>query len=636
MKRILVGSMLFLTCWTLSGCGGGGGEGVDARPQQTGPPAITTQPASQTVTAGPSATFTVVATGTGPLHYQWKNGNAGVGTDSASFTIASAQAADAGSYTVTVTNAAGSVTSSPAILTVNPSGSIIAPDDPGAADLRFGVYSAEERKPVSPLIYGINFYDGASPRNLTLTRLGGNRWTAYNWENNASNSGTDWGPYSNDSYLGGGNTPGEAVRPTIQSGRDNGFASLITLQLQGYASADKNGLVDPNSGNYLQTRFKQVAYRKGSAFTTTPDTGDGTVYMDEFVNFLKSSFPADLFTHASTPLLFSFDNEPELWSGTHDILQPTRPTPGEYMTRFSDLAKAVKAVAPDAKIFGPVHYGFNGMVNWQNAPGFTNSFWFTDKFLQEMKSQSDARGHRLLDAYDFHWYSEAQGGGQRVINLTGASLTDAQANAVIQAPRSLYDGSYREAGWVADYLNAPINLLPRIQAKIDAAYPGTKIAITEYGHGGDRHIAGAIAQADTLGVFGKLGVYAATLWPLGNDLPFIYAGFKMFRDFDANRGSFGDTSIRATNPDWSQASLWASVTEGSDNRVVMVLINKTSQSRTAGLQLHHTRRLRVAEVYELSGADPVPQRRADIELILVNAFRYTMPPRSVTTLLLKP
>jgi hypothetical protein len=57
-----------------------------------------------------------------------------------------------------------------------------------------------------------------------------------------------------------------------------------------------------------------------------------------------------------------------------------------------------------------VHYGFNGMVNWQNASGFASTFWFTDNFLQDMKSASDIYGHRLLDAYDFHWYSEAQGG----------------------------------------------------------------------------------------------------------------------------------------------------------------------------------------------------------------------------------
>jgi pectate lyase len=84
------------------------------------PPTITTQPASQTVTAGSSVTFNVVASGTAPLSYQWKKGGVDIaGATSASYTIASAQSADAGSYTVVVSNSAGSVTSNAATLTVN-------------------------------------------------------------------------------------------------------------------------------------------------------------------------------------------------------------------------------------------------------------------------------------------------------------------------------------------------------------------------------------------------------------------------------------------------------------------------------------------------------------------------------------
>ena len=84
-------------------------------------PAITTQPASQTVTAGKTASFTVVATGTAPLSYQWKkNGSAISGATSASYTTPAATTADSGAgFTVTVSNSAGSVTSSAAILTVN-------------------------------------------------------------------------------------------------------------------------------------------------------------------------------------------------------------------------------------------------------------------------------------------------------------------------------------------------------------------------------------------------------------------------------------------------------------------------------------------------------------------------------------
>src|SRR5205085_1613223 len=91
--------------------------------QQVNPvaPAITTQPANQMVTAGQTATFTVTATGTAPVSFQWQsNGTAIGGATADSYTTPATTAADDGEqFTVVVSNAAGSVTSSAAALTVN-------------------------------------------------------------------------------------------------------------------------------------------------------------------------------------------------------------------------------------------------------------------------------------------------------------------------------------------------------------------------------------------------------------------------------------------------------------------------------------------------------------------------------------
>ncbi len=85
------------------------------------PPAITTQPASQAAVPAASATFTVVATGTALLHYQWYfNTNTPLAdATNASYTIGSVSTNDAGAYAVAVANDYGAVTSSVAILTVN-------------------------------------------------------------------------------------------------------------------------------------------------------------------------------------------------------------------------------------------------------------------------------------------------------------------------------------------------------------------------------------------------------------------------------------------------------------------------------------------------------------------------------------
>ncbi|HOD73840.1 MAG TPA: peptidylprolyl isomerase, partial [Candidatus Bipolaricaulis anaerobius] len=84
-------------------------------------PTITAQPASQAAVAGSSATFSVTATGTPPFSYQWQRDNADIaGATEPSYTIPAVASADAGSYTVVVTNPCGSATSDPALLTVTP------------------------------------------------------------------------------------------------------------------------------------------------------------------------------------------------------------------------------------------------------------------------------------------------------------------------------------------------------------------------------------------------------------------------------------------------------------------------------------------------------------------------------------
>ena len=66
-------------------------------------PAITTQPVGQTVAAGSTATFSVTATGAVPLSYQWRlNGTAISGATSATLTLTSVQANQAGSYSVVI------------------------------------------------------------------------------------------------------------------------------------------------------------------------------------------------------------------------------------------------------------------------------------------------------------------------------------------------------------------------------------------------------------------------------------------------------------------------------------------------------------------------------------------------------
>jgi hypothetical protein len=87
------------------------------------PPAISRQPESQAASEGNNVTFSVAADGSSPLVFQWHKGDGALsGATTAMLAFNAIQLTDAGAYTVTVSNAGGSVTSAAASLTVTPDG----------------------------------------------------------------------------------------------------------------------------------------------------------------------------------------------------------------------------------------------------------------------------------------------------------------------------------------------------------------------------------------------------------------------------------------------------------------------------------------------------------------------------------
>jgi hypothetical protein len=136
MSREFPGVLAVLLAVVIAGCGGGGGSSPSgSSPSSPNPPppppppppsavapSITTQPVNAQVKEGQTAQFTVVATGTAPLSYEWsKNGTSISGATASTYTTAAATRADDGAqFAVAVTNSAGSATSNNAKLSVIP------------------------------------------------------------------------------------------------------------------------------------------------------------------------------------------------------------------------------------------------------------------------------------------------------------------------------------------------------------------------------------------------------------------------------------------------------------------------------------------------------------------------------------
>jgi hypothetical protein len=128
-------------------------------------PTITSEPANRTITAGQTATFSVGASGTAPLSYQWqKNGTAISGATSASYTTPAETTSDSGAqFIVVVRNSAGGATSNAATLTVN----VATPGalTPNVTSLAFGNVMVNNSS-----LLGVNFTNSGSV-NITVSSV---------------------------------------------------------------------------------------------------------------------------------------------------------------------------------------------------------------------------------------------------------------------------------------------------------------------------------------------------------------------------------------------------------------------------------------------------------------------------------
>src|SRR6266481_3274494 len=191
-------------------------------------PSLISQPVDQTVTAGQTATFSVTASGTAPLSYQWyKNGAAVGGATSPTYTTPAETTSDNGAqFTVVVSNAAGSVTSAAAALTVNAATFLLSATP---ASLTFG-----------------NVNTGASSTlAVTLTNSGNSQVTI----SNVSISGAGF----NASGLSAGQILAPGQGGTLNVTFTPAVAGSVTGSLAVVSSASNSPATIPLSGTGLQT-----------------------------------------------------------------------------------------------------------------------------------------------------------------------------------------------------------------------------------------------------------------------------------------------------------------------------------------------------------------------------------------------
>ncbi len=545
--------------------------------------------------------------------------------------------------------------------------------------------------PISPDVYGINFYwdltnatDAQRAAALeirpTVRRWGGNGTSTYHWKFDINSLAADWFyEVLPDQKINASRLPeGSSFNQFADQARISGGKIIGTIPVLGWlpkARVEACSYEASKYGNQCKmdpyAQFHPVKCGNGIQYVAAcgdPKVLDGKgpsnpAYLkndpnDAYARF-DESFQSDWIRYLVTRYgkanqggvaIWSLDNEPIWWDNTHRDIHPDPYTYDELIGLNIRYGEAIKRADPKALVAGPV--GDNWASLWFSkkdivagqSPG---NYWSNpvDRnahggvpllpwYLRQMRNYEQQHGMRLLDYLDQHTYFAPN-------SVAFAPAGDSNTQALrLQSTRVFWDPAYLVTGdyWIKDVENngAPVapRVIPRLREIVDQNYPGTRIALTEYNWGALDNINGALAQADLLGIFGRENLDAATLWgpPKPTD-PAAFA-FKIYRNYDGIGGTFGETSVQASSADQGKLAVYAALR--SDRNLTAVVINKTGGDLSSALSLLNFPAATAAKVWTY-GAAKLDSIAAQPD-VTVNrdGLNAVFPANSITLLVISP
>jgi len=500
------------------------------------------------------------------------------------------------------------------------------------------------RHPIDPNIYGVAHASTAqlNDLNVPLNRNGGNNTTRYNWQQNADNRGNDWYYESIADTSAVAGERGDTFFSTSRSANAQAMLTVPTIDWVAKVGASRAKLASFSIAKY--------GAQTGNDSQWFPDAGNGVLTSGQNVS---GNDPNDANVPSSSTFqqgwiqhlvgrwgtnanggvrYYILDNEPSIWHSTHRDVHPVGATMNEIRDKMIDFATKIKAVDSSALVVGPEEWGwsgyffsgydqqYGGLHGWSNLPDRQNHAGadYLPWLLDSIRQSSVAAGRRLLDLFTVHYYPQ------------GGEFSDDTSSAMQlrrnRSTRSLWDPNYVDETWIND----KVMLIPRLRSWVNTYYPGTPIGITEYNWGAENHINGATTQADILGIFGREGLDAAARWTTPDSTTPTYKAMKMYRNYDGNRSTFGDTSVAATVPDPNTLSAFAAQ-RSADGALTIVVVNKALSGTTqATVNIAHFADRGTAQLWQLTSANAIT--RAPDVTITASSVGLTLPAQSVSLL----
>ncbi len=370
------------------------------------------------------------------------------------------------------------------------------------------VDGSKQTHAISPLIYGMNGYlldpTTAANANITVVRWGGDDTSRYNYQNNVTNSASDY--YFENSTGAYGMLPnptnGTSFTQFITANNSLGITTLGTVPVQGWVSNSTasacsftqsaypgqqsyngscgNGVYNDGSGGCTSSDGCDIYGNNTIAAITSisepPPTAPGAgaataswaqdTWTGGWVNSVVSNYgPGNPSTGTGKGVaIWDLDNEPAWWDAVHRDVHPNPSTYDEVTNGGIGTALAIKTIDPTAQVSGPViDYWWNYFYSkkdiengWSSGPCYQPWDNPTDReahggvpmieyYLQQMAAASSTYGMRLLDYVDIHAYFAATYQGNSV-GLTTAGDTGEQ-EARMNSTRVFWDPTYTDPNY---------------------------------------------------------------------------------------------------------------------------------------------------------------------------------------------